>query len=147
MGIPNATMKHHDEYQMMRNLEVGDEVTDDIVEAYNTLIHGPRHLKHAGRPKEGDSVLFTRHTSWTSVDHWFKRSIPGYENHDDNTQTFDEDITAYAFFSPEAEDERDIKIELLEGGVGHVSMEFRCRSADSDHGRENDPVCIVVFGQ
>ena len=40
----------------MRELEVGDDVTDDTIEAYNTLIHGPRHVKHQGRPRDGDKV-------------------------------------------------------------------------------------------
>merc|ERR1712037_346785 len=88
-------MKHEDEYRAMRELEVGDDVTDDTIEAYNTLIHGPRHVKHQGRPRDGDKVLFTRHTAWTSVGRWFDRSIPGYENHEDSSQTFeDETISA-----------------------------------------------------
>ena len=54
----SKAMKHEDEYQAMRNLEVGDDVDDDIIEAFNTLIHGPRHVKHQGRPREGDKVGF-----------------------------------------------------------------------------------------
>ena len=50
-------MKHADEYQVMRNLEVGDDVDDDTIKAFNTLIHGPRHVKHQGRPRDGDRVL------------------------------------------------------------------------------------------
>merc|ERR1719275_151059 len=84
-------MKHADEYQVMRNLEVGDDVDDDTIEAFNTLIHGPRHVKHQGRPRDGDKVLFTRHTSLTSIGRWFKRSIPGWENHEDNDQTYEDE--------------------------------------------------------
>ena len=50
-------MKHMDEYNILKDLEAGDEVTDEIIEAYNTLIRGsPRHIKHQGRPRDGDTV-------------------------------------------------------------------------------------------
>ena len=46
-----------DEFNMLKDLEAGDEVTDEIIEAYNTLIRGsPRHIKHQGRPRDGDTV-------------------------------------------------------------------------------------------
>ena len=47
---------HVDEIAIMRNLEIGDDVDDNIIRAYNTLIKGPRHVVHSGRPREGDKV-------------------------------------------------------------------------------------------
>ena len=49
----------------MRNLEIGDDVDDNIIGAYNTLIKGPRHVVHGGRPREGDKVRNTyRDSVW-----------------------------------------------------------------------------------
>ena len=49
-------MAHVDEIAIMQNLEIGDDVDDNIIRAYNTLIRGPRHLVYGGRPREGDKV-------------------------------------------------------------------------------------------
>ena len=56
-------------------------------------------------------------------------------------------LTAFAIFSPEKLEDRDIQADLLEGGVGDSRILFRFISHDSGHGREDDPVTVVVFGQ
>ena len=57
------------------------------------------------------------------------------------------EFSGFAIFSPEKLEDRDLKAELLEGGVGDNRILLRIISHDSGHGRENDPVTIVAFGQ
>ena len=76
-------------------------------------------------------------------------SIPGWDDHDDDDQKFDAEvkISAWAIFSPEEESDRDVKTSILSGGVGVNHMMIKIVSKNSGWGNENDPICVMVYGQ
>ena len=76
-------------------------------------------------------------------------SIPGWDDHDDDTQKFDKDvkISAWAIFSPEEEHDRDVQTTILTGGVGVNHMMLKIVSKDSGWGNQNDPFFVIVYGQ
>ena len=73
--------------------------------------------------------------------------MPGWENKDDDSQTYSATISAIIIIAREDKEDIGLKFTLLEGGVGHDHAIFDVKSWDSGIGRENDHVTIVVFGQ
>jgi len=43
-----------DEYKLLKQLEEGDEVTTEIIDAYNALKESSRRVYHTGRPALGN---------------------------------------------------------------------------------------------
>eukprot|EP00090_Calanus_glacialis_P016039 TRINITY_DN25155_c0_g1_i2.p1 TRINITY_DN25155_c0_g1~~TRINITY_DN25155_c0_g1_i2.p1 ORF type:complete len:155 (+),score=25.74 TRINITY_DN25155_c0_g1_i2:28-492(+) len=128
-------------------LDEDDVVSKGYIEAYNCLRESHHTVKMVGVPKDGDRVLFKKKSSIPPKT--FNRSIPGWDDHDDDDQKFDADvkISAWAIFSPEEESDRDVKTSILSGGVGVNHMMIKIVSKNSGWGNENDPICVMVYGQ
>ena len=74
-------------------------------------------------------------------------SIPGWDTWDDPKFEAGVKITACAILSPEVSGDRNIKINILEGGAGEDFIKLKIESGDSGWGNPNDPICVQVYGR
>merc|ERR1711910_1936 len=112
---------------------IGDTVTESHIEAFVSLRDGPHAVKMVGVPKVDDKVLFKRKATIPPLSKPLPISIPGdgwdaLENPEFGPGV---KISAWAVFSPEMKEDRDLKVTLMAGGAKEDHVKFKITSGDS----------------
>jgi len=146
-------MKHDAEYNTLIGLAVGDDMDAEafrvVANIDNDQTTAPRCVFYEGQVEDGDKVLFLKKLIVDTDPEEMIRFIPGFvhKNVVDAGDRFEEGINGWCVLSAENPTDRALTIETLVGGVGETYIKYKMYSTDSGHGKENDPIQIIVWGR
>eukprot|EP00095_Tigriopus_kingsejongensis_P003968 maker-scaffold310_size212938-snap-gene-0.9 protein:Tk03968 transcript:maker-scaffold310_size212938-snap-gene-0.9-mRNA-1 annotation:"Arginase" len=129
------------EYNLLRNLEVGDLVTEDESLWFTALKTSERRIFHEGRPRSGDVLMHKDRRHFLPMKKYRQR-LPRTPE-----EEFPFEISCILFMSPECTQDRGVAIKKESGGVFWRYFTCFCDSWDSGHGDSKDPFYVLIFGR
>ncbi|TRY71582.1 hypothetical protein TCAL_09061 [Tigriopus californicus] len=129
------------EYNLLAELEVGDEVNQDVSVWFSALKTSERRIYHEGRPRPGDLLMHKDRRHFKPMKQYRQR-LPRSPD-----EEFPFEISCVLFISPESSADRGVAIKKESGGVFWRQFTCFCDSWDSGHGDSKDPFLVMIFGR